>query len=203
MNPHEITIFRDVIDNETVEGILKIFDKHEVRDVTITEDGISPTQIGADDTIIKFEEMDREILLCKGTEEENTTFLKVVDWVNENVRTTGDFEKVEEWRIISYPQGSFQNFAMEEDEKFTGIVLIELCNDYKGGALIVDNNTITMSEGDIVQFNNPSTRHYGLTPVIDGERIVLELWYSPFEDESEETETEPNGNIYQKVSLKT
>lgn len=203
MNPHEITIFRDVIDNETVEGILKVFDKHEVRDVTITEDGISPTEIGADDSIIKFEEMDREILLCKGTKEENTTFLKVVDWVNENVRPTGDFEKVEEWRIISYPQGSFQNFAMEDDEKFTGIVLIELCNDYKGGALIVDNNTITMSEGDIVQFNNPTKRHYGLTPVIDGERIVLELWYSPFEDEPEEEIQESSGKVYQKVQIKS
>ena len=60
-----------------------------------------------------------------------------------------------------------------------------------------------MEEGDVIQFNNPSQRNYGMPPIMDGERLVLELWYSPFEDEPEEEIQESNGKSYQKVQIKS
>jgi len=203
MNPFEIHITRDIIDPSTIEGIIDIFNREEVEQVTHTDKGVFPVVIGKSNSILKYHDGNREILICQSNDDSGI-FLKVVDWVREFVHSTEDFDKVDEWRIISYPQGSTQNWSKEDDDSvFTGIAIIELCNDYKGGNLIVDNNVIVMEEGDVIQFNNPSQRNYGMPPVMDGERLILELWYSPFEDESEETETEPNGNIYQKVSLKT
>lgn len=203
MNPFEIHISRDLVDPTIIEGIIDIFDKQEIEEVVHTDKGIYSTVIGESNSILKYNDGDREILLCQSTDDSGV-FLKVVDWVKEFIHPTEDFDKVDEWRIISYPQGSTQNWSKEDDDSlFTGIAIIELCNDYKGGNLIVDNNTIVMEEGDVIQFNNPSQRHYGMPPVMDGERVVLELWYSPFEDEPEEEIQESSGKVYQKVQIKS
>ena len=203
MNPFEIHITRDIIDPSTIEGILDIFDKEEVEQVTHTDKGVFPVVIGKSNSILKYHDGDREILLCQSSDDSGV-FLKVVDWVREFVHPTQDFDKVDEWRIISYPQGSTQNWSKEDDDSvFTGIAIIELCNDYKGGNLIVDNNVIVMEEGDVIQFNNPSQRNYGMPPIMDGERLVLELWYSPFEDKPEEEIQESSSKSYQKVQIKS
>ena len=46
MNPFEIHITRDIIDPSTIEGILDIFDKEEVEQVTHTDKGVFPVVIG-------------------------------------------------------------------------------------------------------------------------------------------------------------
>src|SRR6056300_387205 len=150
MNPFEIHITRDLIDQTIIEGIISIFDKEETQEVTHTDKGVFPVVIGKSNSILKYDDGDREIFLCQSTDTSGV-FLKVVDWVKEFIHQTEDFDKVDEWRIISYPQGSTQNWSKEDDDSiFTGIAIIELCNDYKGGNLIIDNKTIVMEEGDVI-----------------------------------------------------
>ena len=104
MNPFEIHILRDLVDPTIIEGIIDIFDKQEIEEVVHTDKGIYSTVIGESNSILKYNDGDREILLCQSTDDSGV-FLKVVDWVKEFIHPTEDFDKVDEWRIISYPQG--------------------------------------------------------------------------------------------------
>jgi len=193
----------DVITEEITQALVDIFDKKTIDEVTHTDTGTHSVIIGESNAILKYEEDNGRVVMSCKMEDTTGLFEKVVNWVIDSMPETQHFEKVEEWKIISYPTGTLQNFAKDnEDSEVTGIVICALNGDYGGGNLIVDNDIIAMVEGDIVAFNQPHERFYAITPVNTNERLILELWFSPFEDEQQE-EIQPTGKVYSKVVLKT
>ena len=106
-----------------------------------------------------------------------------------------DFEKISFMQIMKYPEESYMNWHKDDaDSGDTGTVIFNLNDDFTGGNFIVDGHILRPFIGNMVAFNNSTTRWHGVEPVQTGDRYVLALWFCrKDDDEYEEDPAEQEG----------
>jgi len=89
-----------------------------------------------------------------------------------------DFDKINFMQIAHYHQDTcFPAHKDVADSNDTATMMIMLNDNYRGGNIQVNGNTIANARGTMVCFNNSTQVWHSVDPVLEGERLVLLVWF--------------------------
>lgn len=88
------------------------------------------------------------------------------------------FKNVEHIQFITYDVGdSFPYHKDENTSEDVATFIFQLTDTYVGGHFQLDQNVYHLRAGDGIGYNNPQQRWHSVSPVMEGTRVSLAIWF--------------------------